>query len=221
MNVAVCLPTRNEIASIGLMIKKIKALGYNLFIVDEESTDGTREVARKNGVPVYDREGSGKGWGVKKAMEVARKKGYDVLVLIDCDNTYPVNDIPKLLRHIPEYDMVIGTRDMDNVRPLHRLPNIVHTMAVNILFFARLNDINSGLRAFKVKPLMGTIDAPGFDIEAQITVNSIKRGMKILEIPIHYEKRLGDSKIRAMDGLLILKRIFLERFRRLPPAGAK
>lgn len=216
MKTVVCLPTRNEIESVGLMIGKIKKLGYPIFISDDKSTDGTAEAAKRLGVKVYQRDGSGKGWGVRKAIEVAYAQGFDVLVLTDCDDTYPTDEIPNMLKFLPEYDMVVGIRDLKNIRFSHRLPNLLHTTAINLLYGARLSDINSGLRAFKIERLVGTIDAPGFDVEAQLTINAVKRGMKIKEIPITYMKRKGESKIRINDGFLILKRIIVEKFRRLP-----
>src|SRR3989338_10180008 len=95
MNAAVCLPTRNEKENIQYMIDRLKPLGYPIFVSDEHSKDGTIEIAKKNKIPVYQREGSGKGYGVRKALEVAKQKGYDVLVFIDCDRTYPPEAIPE------------------------------------------------------------------------------------------------------------------------------
>lgn len=218
MKAVVCLPTRNEKGSIRVMIDSIKKLKLPLFISDENSADGTIEIANKNKVQVYQRDGKGKGYGMRKAVEVAKQLGYDVLITIDCDCTYPAEKIPDLLRAIDEgAGMVIGARNMKNIRPLHRLPNKLHTLAINLLFFRFLgsgkwlHDINSGMRAFrldKIRPFRSR----GFDIEAEITVRAIKDGLKIKEIPVEYEKRVGESKIRIKDGFLILMRIIKERF---------
>ena len=216
MKPVVCLPTRNEKDSIQIMIDRIKKLKLPLFISDENSTDGTIAIAEKNKVPVYQRDGKGKGYGMQKAVEVAKKLGYDVLVTIDCDCTYPTERIPELLKLIDSgAGMAIGVRNMKNIRPLHRLPNLVHTWAINLLYFRwfgnSLHDINSGMRAFRldrIKPFR----SKGFDIEAEITIRAIKDGLKIREIPVEYEKRVGESKIRVKDGVTILMRIIKERF---------
>ena len=216
MKPVVCLPTRNEKDSIQIMIDSLRKLKLPLFISDENSTDGTIAIAEKNKVPVYQRDGKGKGYGMKKAVEVAKKLGYDVLVTIDCDCTYPAERIPALLKAIDDgAGMVIGVRNMKNIRKRHRLPNKVHTWAINFLFFRFFNnwlhDINSGMRAFrldKIKPFK----SKGFDIEAEITIRAIKDGLKISEIPVEYEKRVGESKIRIKDGFTILMRIVKERF---------
>ncbi len=217
MKAVVCLPTRNEKGSIQVMIDSIRKLKLLLFISDESSTDGTIAIAERNKVPVYQRDGKGKGYGMRKAVEVAKQLGYDVLITIDCDCTYPAEKIPNLLRTIKEgAGMVIGVRNMKNIRPLHRLPNVIHTLAINLLFFRFLgsgkwlHDINSGMRAFrldKIRPFR----SKGFDIEAEITVRAIKDGLKIEEIPVEYEKRVGESKIRIKDGFTILMRIIKER----------
>jgi|TARA_B100001971_G_C18254668_1_gene581026 glycosyltransferase involved in cell wall biosynthesis len=213
MKAVVVLPTKNEEENIEYMVNKIRNLKLPLFVVDEHSTDKTLSIAKKLKVEVYQRDGSGKGYGVRKAIEIALKKGYDIIILIDCDRTYPSEYIPTLLKYFPKYDMVVGARGMGHVRPLHRLPNIVHTESINLLYGANLKDINSGLRAFKVNKLKG-LDAGGFDIEAQITTKALKRRLRIKELPIEYKKRTGESKIRIKDGFDILSRIFIERFRR-------
>jgi len=211
MKVVVCLPTRNEYKSVQSMIDSIKKLGYDLVISDSHSTDGTIEIAKKNKVPIYQRDGLGKGFGIKKALQIAKEKGYDILVLIDCDKTYPTEYIPIMVKYLQKYDMVVGARSLNEIKPFHRLPNKIHTLAINILFGGNLKDINSGLRAFKVNKFKN-FRSKGFDIEAEITTKALKNKLKIKEIPIEYQKRVGHSKIKVKDGALILWRIIKERF---------
>lgn len=210
MKTIVCLPTKNEKKSIKLMIDKIKNLGLPLFIVDSNSKDGTIEIAKKNRIEVF-QSAEGKGCGVQKALVVAKKKKFDILFLIDCDNTYPCEDIPKFISYFPEYDKVIGVRNMKDITFLHRLPNMFHTFLLNILFFGKLHDINSGMRAFKIDKLK-ELNSKGFDIEAEMSCKALKNRLKIKEVPITYKKRIGDSKIRVKDGFIILWRIIKERF---------
>ncbi len=208
----VVLPTYNEEESIAQMIEAIHKLNLPLFVMDEHSRDKTEEIAKRLGVEVYQREGSGKGAGLISAVNLASKNGYDIIVIIDCDTSYPPEDIPKLLEFIPEYDMVIGARDLKDIEFSHRIGNLIHTQAINIMFNASLKDINSGMRAIKVKKISGLLNANGFDIEAQITAQALKKKFKIKEITIKYKERLGQSKIRIKDGFVILSRIIKERF---------
>jgi len=71
MKTLVCLPTYNEIKSVEPMIDRIRNIGLDLILCDQNSTDGTVEKAGSKSVPVYQRDGYGKGWGVRKALEVA------------------------------------------------------------------------------------------------------------------------------------------------------
>lgn len=212
MKTVVCLPTYNEEESLQTMIDEMRALNLNLFIVDEHSMDKTLKIAQKNNVPAYQRDGSGKGWGVRKAIEIAKKEGYENLALIDCDCTYPPKYIPQLAKYLTEFDMVVGRRKTDNMPLLNRLGNKVYTYLVNVLFFSNLKDINSGLRIFKLNR-MPYLDAEKFDIEVQITTRALKNKLTIKEIPIEYFQRKGNTKVRMIkDGFIILSRIFKERF---------
>jgi len=217
MKTLVCLPTKNEKDSIEEMIARVRRLGLDMIIVDENSIDGTLDKAARNNVPVYQRDGRGKGWGVRKGLEVAAVKGYEVMVFIDCDCSYPTESIPRLLELLPEFDMTVGARDMRDVQFFHRLVNIFHTLTVNALFAVLLTDINSGLRALKVDKFRGLLDAEGFDIEAQITAVALRNGFKIRELAVPYRKRVGRSKIRYYDTLRIFNRIVRERFRHNKP----
>ena len=196
------------------MINDIRVLNYDLIVVDENSTDGTIQIAKSLGINVYQRDGSGKGYGVQKAVEIASNSRYDNLVLIDCDNSYPPEYIPQLLDYLPEHDMAVGTRPMKDIQFSHRLVNWLHTGSINLLFRSKLMDINSGLRAFKVERFKGKLSAKGFDIEAEITTKALKYNLKIKEVQIEYKKRLGKSKIKPWDTFRILKRIFRERLTR-------
>ena len=197
------------------MIDAVKALGLPLFISDQASDDGTQEAAARNAVQVFQREGKGKGCGVQTAVKAADSLGHDVLVLIDCDCSYPVQDIPRLLAEMGRTgaDMSVGCRPFANIQFSHQIVNHLHTQAINLLYGASYHDINSGLRALKVERFRGLLSASGFDIEAQISCLAARRRMKIAEISCGYEKRVGESKIRAWDTWVILKRILRDRWR--------
>lgn len=211
MKTLVCLPTRNERESVAAMIERIRALGYDLILSDERSEDGTIAIAEGLGVAVHQRDGSGKGFGVRKALDVAADGGYDVLVLIDCDLTYPVERIPDLLAAMETADMVVGCRDFRKIAWSHRLVNYLHTGMINWLFGANLRDINSGLRALRVPAFHGQIDAQSFDVEAQMTVRALRARVRIKELPVDYRERGGRSKIRAWHTWTICRTIMAER----------
>lgn len=212
-NVVICVPTKNEEHSIQEMILKLKKLKIPFFIVDEHSADATEAIAKKNNVEVYQREGKGKGCGLITGIKIAKEKKKDILVTIDCDNTYPTDMLPELLKYSDEYGMVIGVRNKENIPRIHRLGNIMHTQLINLLFCAHLSDINSGMRVMRLSTgAFDNLDAHGFDIEAQLTIRALQHKLKIKEIVVNYQKRTGHSKIRLKDGILIGWRIIKDRF---------
>ena len=216
MKIQAALMTKNEEESILCMIDELRKIGMtDIFLVDEYSTDRTVALAKEANIPVYQREGKGKGYGVKMAIEIAANNGCDLLVLPDCDCTYPPREIPRLLNYFPEYDMVVGARDLKRrVVFSHRIVNYLHTWTINLLFRARLKDINSGMRIIKIDKFKGLLEGCGFDIEAQMTTRALKKKYSIKEVPISYERRRGKSKIRAWGAFVILKRILKERVTR-------
>lgn len=212
MKAVVVLPTKNEAKSVEAMVSRIKALKLPVFIVDESSTDGTIEKAKALGVEVFQRKGRGKGFGIIEGLEIAERKGFDAVAIIDCDQTYPIEMIPRMIGMLKEKEMIVGARPMESIVFIHRMGNMVHTMAINLLFGARLTDANSGQRVFWTRDLLGKLDAKGFDIEVDITIKALKNGVKIIEVPIEYKERIGISKILWRDGAKILWKIIKERF---------
>lgn len=211
-DVLICLPTRNEAANIQYMIDKLKILNYPIIVADANSRDGTVEIAKKNNIEVYQREGHGKAYGVRKALQVAKEKKAKILVFIDCDRTYPTQAIPKMVELMQHNDTVICYRSQKHIKPLHRIGNNIHTIAINLLFGSNLKDINSGLRAIRVDKY-NKLRSVGFDIEAELTIIAIRNHLRIKQFLIRYEERTGDSKIRLQDGITIMLRILKERLR--------
>lgn len=214
MRYLVCLPTFNERENIAFMIESLRAFNHHDFIVsDAHSTDGTNEIALQNGAEVLPRTGHGKGFAVKDALIYAAQNNFQVLVLLDCDRTYPVEQISELLNHINESDMVVGYRNFKDISFLRRLANVVMTGCTNLLFFSSVKDMATGMRAIRVDKFVGKIDAKYFDVEPQMHAIALREGMKIVEVPIVYRKRTGESKIGLKDLFIILHRLLKERFR--------
>ncbi|MBI2136145.1 glycosyltransferase [Candidatus Woesearchaeota archaeon] len=214
IKLGIALVAKNEEESIAYMIDKLRKSGYKeIYVVDERSEDRTQEIAEGLGVSVYQREGKGFGCGLKYALKVAAAKGYDYIVRVDCDGSYPPEEIHKLVKYAKQYDLVAGIRDINKVKFLHRLPNRFHTLLTNLLFNGRLKDVNSGMKLINVKKFNGILEADGFDLEAELSIKALKKGYPIKEVPISYKERFGGvSKIRIKDGFLILWRILKERF---------
>lgn len=210
----VCLPARNEEESIELMIRNIRGCGFDLFISDSNSTDRTADIAAQHHVEVYQREKPGKAWGIREALKIAQKKGYDVLVYMDCDNTYPVDRIADLVKLSVEYDMVIGVRDFKDVAFIRRMVNYFHTGLINLLFSARFKDVNSGFRALKIERFANLLESEYMELEVELCCKAKQLNISYAEENISYGDRTGDSKVSAKDFFQITIMIFKQSIRK-------
>ncbi|MBS3158528.1 glycosyltransferase family 2 protein, partial [Candidatus Woesearchaeota archaeon] len=201
LKIGVALVAKNEEESIAYMIDKLRKSGYDdIYVVDEQSKDKTKEIAESLGIAVYQREGKGFGCGIKSALKIAAAKGYDYMIRLDCDGSYPPEELSKLIGYAEHYDLIAGIRDIKKIKWLHRLPNRFHTILTNILFNGRLKDINSGMKLINVKKFNGILEADGFDMEAELSLKALKRKYSIKEVPIDFKDRYGgESKIRISD----------------------
>jgi len=213
VKVCVLIPTLDEEESIGMVIRGFKSEGFeNVFVIDGNSKDSTREIAKREGARVEIQRGRGKGAAVKQAFELIED---EVIVMIDGDGTYSPSEVGKLIDPIVkgEAEHVIGNRFAYGgaFAKLHRLGNWVLNKIFGFGYGIRLNDILSGYRALTrdaVKKM--NLEVEGFEIEAEMAIESVKKGIKIKEVPIRYEKRKGKSKLNFVrDGSKIAYTLYV------------
>lgn len=215
-DVCVLIPTLNEEESIGPVIAEFKSLGFgNILVADGHSADKTVEKARAAGARIFIQSGSGKGQALKEVFEEIEE---EFILLIDGDGTYLPSEAFLVLGPVlkGKADHVVGNR-LGNVQggALKRL-NMFGNKMIN-LFFAtiyrvHLTDILSGYRAFTREGIQRLdLSTPGFEIESEITIESVKKGLHIIEIPITYRPRPKGTKTKLhpfRDGLKIILTIF-------------
>lgn len=208
------IAAKNEEENVEYIIKSLRKQGFkDIYIVDEHSEDKTKEIAEKLGVPVYQRKGKGFGAGVREVLKIAKKKGYKYVGRIDCDGTYPAENLKRMVKYIENYDLVTGYRNYKNVKPIHRIPNRFFTLLTNILYSGKIKDLNCGIKVYKVDKFYNLLDTDGWDLEAQVGIRALKKKYGIKQILIDYKLRHGGkSKIRIKDGFPILWRIIKEKF---------
>ncbi|VUT27747.1 MAG: Glycosyltransferase AglJ [Candidatus Syntrophoarchaeum sp. GoM_oil] len=213
-DVLILIPTLNEANSIGYLIADFKALGFsNILIIDGHSTDGTCKIAKDAGAKVILQKGKGKGVAVQQAFEIADS---EILVMIDGDLTYVPSDVEMLLKPIRDgsADHVIGDRlkkyEKGAFTRLNRFGNHILNKIFGMLYGEWLNDILSGYRAFTKRAYKGfDLQEAGFGIETEITAESVKKGMRIVEVPITYKARSGKTKLKPIrDGGMIAFTIY-------------
>lgn len=215
--VTVLLPAFNEEKAIGRVIQEIKGLSldYEILVVDNKSTNGTKAEATALGAKVLYEGKKGKGNAVRAGFKHIKTP---YVVMIDADGTYPVDAIPMCCEALSDYDVVKGARLMDEEGAMsrgHKFGNWGLSMLASILYGCRVRDVCSGLWAFRVGALRKfRLTSSSFTLEADMFINTVRTQCRFKEIPIKYRKRAdGDmAKLKLIDGFKIAWFLVKRRF---------
>lgn len=217
--IAVLLPAYNEEVTIVKVIEDFKkALPEAvIYVYDNNSKDRTNELARKAGAIVRFEPRQGKGNVVRSMF---REIDADYYIMADADDTYPAAEVEALLQPLRDglADMTIGDRlsngtyAEENKRGFHGFGNNLVKILVNKLYKGNYNDIMTGYRGFnrlfvKTFPVL----SPGFEIETELSIHSLDKRFKLVEVPITYKDRPegSESKLSTFsDGFKVLRMIF-------------
>lgn len=223
--IAVLVPCYNEAATVAKVVGDFRRElpEAAIYVFDNNSTDGTGEIARQAGAVVIREKKQGKGHVIAAMFE---KVDADYYLMADGDDTYPAERARDLLAPLlaESADVVVGKReavDQDRAyRRFHVFGNRLVTTLINVIFRSRLQDIMSGYRAFTREVALNLpVIAYGFDIETEMTLQCLYRKWVIREIPVDYRERPegSESKLNTFrDGLLVIFRI-LSVFRSYKP----
>lgn len=224
-HIVVIIPCLNEIKTIGKVIDDFhrELPEAEIIVFDNGSDDGSPLAAQKRGAQVLTEKRRGKGYIVQAMFQRVEA---DIYVMVDGDDTYPAKHARALIKPVvnDDADMVIGSRmtrtSHSQFRRLNRLGNVFFLTLINLTFKTNLTDILSGYRVMNRRIVKGLpLFEKGFAIEAELTVKSLERGYRLVEIPVDLKAR-GEgshSKIRIFsDGLRILSTI-LALFRDYKP----
>jgi len=215
---SVVMITMNEEGAVALVIEQIRKFSpqAEILIVDS-SKDKTAEIAGSLGVRVI-KQFPPRGYG--RAMELAlRSAAGKVIVTLDCDNTYPAEIIPELVREVLEKNMDLVDASRLKSKPqtmpwINYLANAGFALIASVLFGRFLTDLHSGMRAYR----RGMIEALQFDasgpaLPVDLLLIPIKRGYKVGNHFIEYRERVGQSTMQPLPSAWwTLKRILRTRF---------
>ena len=216
--IAVLLPCYNEAQTIGKVIADFRSElpEAQIFVYDNNSCDGSDNLAAKAGAVVRRVAQQGKGHVVRRMFQ---EVDADVYVMVDSDDTYPADEVRKLVAPIlaGEADMTIGDRlsstyMTENKRPGHNFGNLLVCGLIKRLWNYPIHDVMTGYRAFsrrfvKTCPVLSN----GFEIETEMTLHALDKRLCLKEIPIQYRDRPKGSfsKLNTIsDGIKVLKTIF-------------
>lgn len=201
---SIVVPVYNEEATVARVISRVAALPLNLeiIVVDDCSTDGTREVlSLLSGIEsvkvILKDVNAGKGAAIRTGFEVATG---DFLVIQDADLEYDPRDIPQLIQPLlrGEADIVYGSRfigeEVQDESWIHRLGNAVLTGASNLFSGLKLTDMETCYKAFTKEALEDIeIEQDRFGLEPELTAKLARQGFKFVEVPISYDSRGYDE----------------------------
>lgn len=223
MLLSVLMPVYNEKSTIEEIIHKVLAIKipFELIIVDDKSTDGTRDILHTVSDPrikvLYHDTNHGKGAALHTAIEHISG---DITVIQDADLEYDPSEYKDLIELIVEgkADVVYGSRFLFRTRIFHfnhLIGNKIVNLCANILYNATFTDLETCYKAFRSDILKDmTLRSRSFGFEAEVTANIIKRKLRIYEVPISYYGRTYDEgkKITWRDGLIALYWLIRCRF---------
>ena len=227
LTLSVIIPCFNEAESIEEVLGRVEAVGIadEIIIVDDGSTDGTREILarieddrRPNVHILYHDHNQGKGAAVVTGFAAATS---DVFLIQDADFEYDPREYPVLLKPIEEgiATVVYGSRFLGGPRKAMNFWNMVAnrilTLTTNILFNAILSDMETCYKVFRAEVVQDMrIRSRRFDFEPEITAKVLKKGIRVYEVPISYNGREWDEgkKIQWTDGPIAMWTLVKYRF---------
>lgn len=227
LTLSVIIPCFNEVNNIIRVVERVQAVGLadEIIIVDDGSTDGTRELLEQYEAEqpdrvhiIYHARNQGKGAALVTGFRQATS---DILLIQDADFEYDPRDYPVLLRPLEEgiSPVVYGSRFLGGPRKAMNFWNMVAnkglTLATNILYNAILSDMETCYKVFRREVVQDMrIRARGFEFEPEFTAKVLKQGIRIYEVPISYNGREWHEgkKIKWTDAPIALWTLFKYRF---------
>lgn len=224
--IAVLIPCYNEALTIEQVIRDFKKAlpEATIYVYDNNSSDGTDDIALKAGAVVRYEYSQGKGNVIRRMFREIDALCY---ILVDGDNTYPSDIAPQMAEAVlkRQVDMVVGDRlsstyFYENKRPFHNFGNALVRACINLLFKSNIQDIMTGYRAFsyqfvKTFPVLSR----GFEIETEMSIHAIDKNLAVENVVIAYRDRPEGSVSKLdtySDGIKVLYTI-LKLYRNYHP----
>lgn len=216
--IAVLIPCYNEAQTIAKVVQDFKTALPEaiIYVYDNNSTDGTDEIARKAGAVVEYEYQQGKGNVVRRMFQEIDAACY---IMVDGDDTYPAEYAREMADKVlsRKTDMVVGDRlsstyFQENKRPFHNFGNSLVRRSINTIFNSDIKDIMTGYRAFSYRFVKSfPVVSQGFEIETEMSIHAISMNMGLENVVVDYRDRPegSESKLNTVqDGIKVLMTIF-------------
>ena len=212
--IAVLIPCYNEGATVEKVVRDFRRVlpEAAIYVYDNNSTDGTAELAARAGAIVRRERMQGKGSVIRRMF---REIDADCYIMTDGDDTYPAENAPEMARLVLEEqaDMVVGDRlsstyFTENKRPFHNFGNSLVRRCINFIFKSDIKDVMTGYRAFSYRFVKTfPVVSHGFEIETEMTIHAITMNMLVRNELVDYRDRPEGSvsKLNTVsDGIKVL-----------------
>jgi dolichol-phosphate mannosyltransferase len=234
MKATVCLPTYNERENLERMIRALHALGVHVLVVDDNSPDGTGEIADRlaaelDGVSVLHRERKeGLGPAYLAGFGRALADGADLILEMDCDFSHDPADVPRLIAAADEVDIALGSRYVKgggtaNWGLLRRFISRGGSLYAQMLLGLHVRDLTGGFKCYRRRVLealpLDEIDSKGYAFQIETTYRAVRKGFTVEEVPITFVDRVeGGSK---MSRSIVVEAVWKVPVLRLRALGGK
>ncbi len=224
MRLSIIIPAYNEEKTIKKILSKVRRTNIGniekeIIVIDDGSKDKTKEILskEKNIVKIFQRKNYGKGWAIRTGLK--RTTG-DIIIIQDADMEYDPNEYGRLLKPIlkKKTKVVYGSRFLRKHKAKYKmyyLGNRILSLVTKILYTREITDMETCYKVFKKDVIKNIkLKSKKFDFEPEITAKIIKRGYKIIEVPIWYQCRdfKEGKKITWKDGLKAMWSLLKYRF---------
>ena len=202
-DVSVVMGTYNEEAAIAKVVTDINEItdGKAEVVCVDGSSDRTPEIAREHGARVIEQEPQGYGVAVSAAISAPDRP---VVVTTDCDDTYPMEQLPEFLAVINNgADVVSGDRlyhGADAMPGFNRFGNQAFAAIASVLMGERVHDTTTGMRAYRKEVIESINWTENTGLSAELLIRPLMRGYDIREAPIAYRERAGETKLDPIQG---------------------
>ena len=217
-SVSVVIPAFNEAASVRAVVMEYEAVlrklpgDFEIIVVDDGSTDGTRAMAAEAGAQVIGPPSNmGYGHSLRRGIQAAR---HEWILITDADNTYPAESAARLLEIAEHYDMVVGARTGPHFHggSGQRVARWLLVLLATFVTGRHIPDVNSGLRVFWRELVLRYFDilSTGFSFSTGLTLAMMGDGLGVHFVRSEYRSRSGESKIRPLRDALRMMQVIVQ-----------
>jgi dolichol-phosphate mannosyltransferase len=223
-NATVCLPTYNERENLEKMIRSLEPLGVSVLVIDDNSPDGTGEIADRlagelANVSVLHRERKeGLGPAYLAGFHRALADGAELVLEMDCDFSHDPKDVPRLIEACEGgADLVLGSRYVPgggtaNWGLVRRIISWGGSFYARVILGVRIRDLTGGFKCYRRRVLetldLDAVHSKGYAFQIETTYRTLRQGFRVVEVPIRFADRTeGTSKMSRAIVLEAVTRV--------------